>query len=844
MKTLTINIRMEDTTDYTEKCDKISNDISDISGVSLQIKKSGEDSYSDYKELLKTTETDFAVFYSDNVSIEKNEIQKLINYLNSTEGSFFQQEIETMFPKPQKREKIFLYFPSFVFDVKALRSIDVKDTDCHLYQEKILLDMTDYFGQAGKIDVCTIRTYDILEKQTSLYEPQFQKRWYQEDVEEFLLSYIKEKAPAKKDVQKRIFHSLLLRFYMNLNEKEKFTIEEDEIQRFFASAREVLQYIDDDVIASRKEYCKMPTSFTYLFLKEKHHGDLKMSVIHKKGSESYYVNDEWLENDFVSVRIHAINYQQEDLSFDCEIRGDFFLGDTDNDIYVLVNGQRIKPIKIEAYNLVKVFGQTVLRFFQFRFSISRSMMISNTIIEFEAKIKDGNVVKLPLEFRRPSARLSSLKCSYYTFDDRILIKKDNKLIIRKASKKDVFKRECMAAVDAFRTIENSERKFLVLWLRVFYWLTKKKYSKKKVWIFYDKLYKAGDNAEYLFAYCYKHAKDADSYYMINADSGDYPRLRKKYGKNIIKFESFRQRLITLHADIIFATHAGVLKYCGFKGALQKYFKNLLKARIVCIQHGLTVQDIAQYQNRLKDNTSLYFCASKYEISNLEKPIYGYTGSELKLTGVPRYDGLINDDHHKILITPTWRRNIVITGNKIGTAKVYNPQFKNTNYFKIYNSLVNDRRLIEAAKKYNYKLVYLLHPTLSSQVDDFDTNEYLSVISANSGVSYEKMLTESSLMLTDYSGIQFDFAYMKKPVLYYHPKELPPQYGETVYKYDTMGFGPVITEYDEIVSELCQYMENNCRMKKKYIERVDDFFAYTDNNNCKRIYETIKSQEKN
>ena len=41
-----------------------------------------------------------------------------------------------------------------------------------------------------------------------------------------------------------------------------------------------------------------------------------------------------------------------------------------------------------------------------------------------------------------------------------------------------------------------------------------------------------------------------------------------------------------------------------------------------------------------------------------------------------------------------------------------------------------------------------------------------MLSVNDGISYEDLLTESSLMVTDYSGVQFDFAYMKKPIIYY------------------------------------------------------------------------------
>ena len=37
----------------------------------------------------------------------------------------------------------------------------------------------------------------------------------------------------------------------------------------------------------------------------------------------------------------------------------------------------------------------------------------------------------------------------------------------------------------------------------------------------------------------------------------------------------------------------------------------------------------------------------------------------------------------------------------------------------------------------------------------------------------------------------------------------------------------------------KYMQDNCKMKDKYIKRVEDFFTYTDKNNCKRVYDHIK-----
>ena len=82
--------------------------------------------------------------------------------------------------------------------------------------------------------------------------------------------------------------------------------------------------------------------------------------------------------------------------------------------------------------------------------------------------------------------------------------------------------------------------------------------------------------------------------------------------------------------------------------------------------------------------------------------------------------------------------------------------------------------------------------------------------------------------------------MRKPILYYHPDELPPHYEEGGLKYDKEGFGPVIKTEDELVNYVCKYIENDCKNEKKYIDRTKKFFKYDDFNTCKRIYEdTIK-----
>ncbi|MGN0453044.1 MAG: CDP-glycerol glycerophosphotransferase family protein, partial [Ruminococcus sp.] len=281
----------------------------------------------------------------------------------------------------------------------------------------------------------------------------------------------------------------------------------------------------------------------------------------------------------------------------------------------------------------------------------------------------------------------------------------------------------------------------------------------------------------------------------------------------------------------------VIQYCGFPKYMHPYVLDLWNLKVICIQHGLTVQQLAQYQRRIYDNTTLYCLASKYEKQNLMHPVYGYEEDMLKINGLARYDGLKNNDKKVILITPTWRRNVVSQGIAY-KKKPYNEHFKHTEYFRLYNTLINDKKLIDCAKKNGYEITYLLHPAMSPQIEDFKDNGFVKIIAASGDMNYEEVLTQSSLMVTDYSGVQFDFAYMRKPIVYYHPSSLPPHYEAGGIDYPTQGFGPICKEHDELVDTVCEFMENNCEAKEEYKLRADDFFAFDDYNNCKRIYEEI------
>ena len=119
------------------------------------------------------------------------------------------------------------------------------------------------------------------------------------------------------------------------------------------------------------------------------------------------------------------------------------------------------------------------------------------------------------------------------------------------------------------------------------------------------------------------------------------------------------------------------------------------------------------------------------------------------------------------------------------------------------------------------------------------------VTFNQNISYNTAFNESKLLITDYSSVVFDFAYLKKPVLYYQWKndEFHFDLSQGYFNYEEMGFGEIVDTETELINLIKRYIANDCQMQEKYQQRVDEFYEYHDKNNCKRVYEFILNMKK-
>lgn len=352
---------------------------------------------------------------------------------------------------------------------------------------------------------------------------------------------------------------------------------------------------------------------------------------------------------------------------------------------------------------------------------------------------------------------------------------------------------------------------------------------KTVYLFQDRINEADDNAYHLFKYAASQKDKIKKYFVLSRDSKRFKEL-SKIG-NVVEFGSKKHKLLMLHADKIITTHPYDSVINPFYGDvdLRPLISGLLNYKIYWLQHGVTKDNISSWMYKYEKDLSLIVTVSDMESKSFLEEGYGYDKSIIQNLGFPRFDSLKKNDQKQILIIPTWRKYL----------KDDKQSFVESEYFANLNSLLNNPNLFIN----DYKVVFKPHPELVKNIGESD-ERFIDLFDIPDNVhlaideSYQDLLNNSSVLITDYSSVFFDFAYLKKPVIYYHPND-DYHYEKSYFDYNTMGFGDIVETEIDLIDRINEYIENNCQMEDEYKRRVDKFFTHTDNSNSKRVYDWIK-----
>lgn len=373
--------------------------------------------------------------------------------------------------------------------------------------------------------------------------------------------------------------------------------------------------------------------------------------------------------------------------------------------------------------------------------------------------------------------------------------------------------------------------FLICIIPAFIFNTYLKLRKKELWVICESGELARDNGFAFYKFMKKKHPEVKTYFAIKKNSSDYDKVAK-YG-NVVLWESLKHYFLYMSATNNISSHKSGEPNHPLFYVLHNKLK--LYNKFVFLQHGVLYQNHEMFH---KKNCSfkLFICGAKGEYDFVcDKFGYGYN-SEVRYTGLARFDDLYDAIPEKKIIAyiPTWRRWLDSR-----------EKFEESEYFNRIQSLINNKELEKILEENDKYLYFYPHTSSQKYIDLYVTNnKRIKIISAKD-IEIQELLKKAILLVTDFSSVFTDFAYMEKTIIYYQydykdfmEKHIGNSCYDTYFDFEKDGFGKVTGDEKELVDTIKSYIDSDFKLKQKYQERINKFFVLHDRNNCERIYEEI------
>ena len=360
--------------------------------------------------------------------------------------------------------------------------------------------------------------------------------------------------------------------------------------------------------------------------------------------------------------------------------------------------------------------------------------------------------------------------------------------------------------------------------------------KKEIWVVCEDRNEACDNGFCFFEFLNKQYPKVCTYYAINYKSPAYEKV-KKVGKTVnygsiwhwVLYFSCKYNISSQKAGKPNAAICYVLEVFG-----------IIKSKAIFLQHGITINK-AEWLFYKNTKMRLFVCGAKPEYDYVKK-YFGYPEENIAYVGFNRFDEYHNmkANPKQIVLMPSWREWIA-SKNEYSNKYEDTSDFTKTEYFQKYQELINNPRLANFLEERDLTMYFYPHRNMQKYISCFTTGCNRIKIVTNKNSSIRELLIHSAVMITDYSSVAMDFAYMRKPIIYYQFDEKrfrEAQYAEGYFSYRDSGFGKVCETCEETLDELQAIYAREGQLLEETQRACEKFFPLYDDNNNERIYQRI------
>lgn len=658
-------------------------------------------------------------------------------------------------------------------------------------------------------------------------------KWYLPCLEHFWKDMIRRSVEEYGTVP--IYLQYVLAYDMSwrfrIGEIPQGVFSQEEKNQFLHELMEVSRKIDDDVWLNQRYLSSFQKAY---ILKRKYGECLQFVPVRQNEIDVHIHNHKVLSLGESEIIIHELTLKNRVVHVDGEMHLFPELID-DAEMEILVNGNSYLCEHFTFREPQKSLGEAIRLCKSFTADIPLEQ--DEIEIGFAYRIRGNHARCTHVQFGHFVPVSRQFTSSYCWKDGWKITATDDGFHICRSDKKDALRSEIRFCKELWRANSLGSRKAVVL--RTLSGMAKK-LVRKPVWLISDRINKADDNGEAFFRYMREHhRKEVNCYYVLSKQSADFQRIRK-IGP-VVDDKGFLHKILFFCSQYNISAQADDITQNPFMGYEACYQDKLCDEQFIFLQHGVIQDDLSGWLNRYNKNIRGFVTSAPREKESIVRGNYLYTDKEVWLTGMPRHDRLYHDEKRRITIMPTWRRYLMSQINQTTGVWDVGSKFEQSEYYQFYNALLNDERLLKAAQEYKYQICFFPHPNVQALIDRFDRNDQVQFLGIDE--RYLEVYANSDLVVTDYSSAVFDFAYLRKPIVYSQFDADEFFGGNHVcqlgyFDYERDGFGEVERDLEGTVNRIIEYMQNDCQLKDKYRKRIDDFFAYHDQNNCERVYNKL------
>lgn len=366
---------------------------------------------------------------------------------------------------------------------------------------------------------------------------------------------------------------------------------------------------------------------------------------------------------------------------------------------------------------------------------------------------------------------------------------------------------------------------------------------QNAWVFADRDIDADDNAEHLYRWVQQHHPEINAWFLLSRKAPDWSRLQHE-GFRLVP-SGWWNKLLFLNSDCILSSHTD---HAHGDLAPEVYGK-AMNWRFVFLQHGVTKDDMSHWLSN--QPFDLFVTTSPEEYASIveDDTPYTYTAREVSRTGFPRHDTLLtiardtpSDEIDTILVMPTWRGNLSDGRHEKDEAINRLNVFADSEYAKRWGELLCNKELHDLLARHNKRLVFMPHPNAVPFLSVLKLPKQVEVLT-KADIGIQRLFAKCLAMITDYSSVAFEMAYLRRPVIYYQ-FDFDSYYSgdhnwrEGYYDYSNDGFGPRATEVFEVLREVQNLLISPNEFQGRYLERMERALPEQDGLACQRLWDYI------